>query len=120
MSVTIPLTAQPNFALGAPALLQGAEIVWDAAAAEPSFDGATGHEAVAAKLAKSAPTDGPALPSLPSTLDAKTPFVEVSPILDALDDYLAYRTYLSGSAFGYNDALIWGSIRCKCLQRCSY
>lgn len=113
MSITVPLTAQPNFAIAAPALLQGAEITWDATATEPSFGDAKGQDAVSAKLAEKAPKDGPALPALPAKLDAKTPFVEVAAILDALDDFLAYRTYLSGSAFGYNDALIWGGIRCE-------
>ncbi|WVQ77833.1 hypothetical protein IAR50_007527 [Cryptococcus sp. DSM 104548] len=35
----------------------------------------------------------------------------VTAVLDALDDYLAYRTYFADPNFGYGDATIWGTIR---------
>lgn len=92
MSLTIPLATQPNYALAAIGAFQNLDVKWDEAgdAAEPTFDGAKGFDAVRAKLDEKAPA-GPALPTLPSKFDAKTPFVEVSAILDALDDFLAYR-----------------------------
>jgi hypothetical protein len=90
MAITIPLTAQPDFELAALAAVQNVEVAFDADAAEPALDGAKGTDAVRAKLDAGAGA-GPALPSLPSKFDAKTPFVEVSAILDSLDDFLAYR-----------------------------
>ncbi|WOO84936.1 putative glutamate--tRNA ligase, cytoplasmic [Vanrija pseudolonga] len=112
-TLTLPLTAQPVLSLPALALFHNAKFEWDfegGEAGEPTFDGAKGVDAVRAKLDGLA-TAGPALPTLPSKFDAKTPFAEVSAVLDALDDYLAYRTYFNGSTFGHNDALIWGTIR---------
>jgi glutamyl-tRNA synthetase len=91
MSIQIPLTAQPDFALAALAAFQNVEVEWVAATAEPEYAGAKGTDAARAKLDADAGAAGPALPALPSKFDAKTPFVEVSAILDALDDFLAYR-----------------------------
>jgi len=93
MALSLPLTAQPDYVLGALAAFAGAEVQWADAAAEPEYEGAKGAEAVRAALDAKAPA-GPALPALPSKFDAKTPFVEVSAILDALDDFLAYRYVL--------------------------
>lgn len=92
-TLTLPLTAQPVLSLPALALFHNAKFEWDfegGEAGEPTFDGAKGVDAVRAKLDGLAAA-GPALPTLPSKFDAKTPFAEVSAVLDALDDYLAYR-----------------------------
>lgn len=92
MSLAIPVTPLPLFNLAAPAVYQGIEVEWILdPTAQPSFDGATDAAAITAKLEEKAPKDGPALPALPSKLDAATAFADVAKILDALDDFLAYR-----------------------------
>lgn len=116
-SITLPLTAQPLLSIGAPAAFLGNEIVWDASATEPVLGAAKGEDAVRAELNKAAPAAGPALPSLPTEFGAKTPFVEVSPILDALDDYLAYRYVVIVRKVAYKQYLL-----CRLqvwLQRCA-
>lgn len=112
MSIALPITPVPFFNLAAPATFQGIEVEWILdPAAPPKFDGSSDIETISAKLEANSPRDGPALPELPAKLDRETPFAEVAKILDALDDYLAYRTYFGGVQVGYNDALIWGLIR---------
>lgn len=92
MSLSIPITPLPIFNLAAPATYQGIQVEWILdPTAKPLFDGSSDVETIAAKLEANAPRDGPALPTLPAPLDPATPFAEVAKILDALDDYLAYR-----------------------------
>lgn len=92
MSISIPVTPLPLFNLAAPATYQGIEVNWILdPTAKPDFDGSSDVETIAKKLDANAPRDGPALPALPAPLDAATPFAEVAKILDALDDFLAYR-----------------------------
>lgn len=51
------------------------------------------------------------LPPLPTILLPTSSFQDVNAIFDALDDYLAYRTYFSGPSFGFGDCTLWGTIR---------
>lgn len=67
---------------------------------------------------------------MPTVFESNTPFKDIQAILDALDDYLAYRyvqltrcvyrimavvnrisTFFAGPNFGFGDAVIWGTIK---------
>ncbi len=92
MSISIPITPVPFFNLAAPATYQGIEVDWILdPTAQPKFDGSSDLETILAKLEANSPRDGPALPELPVKFHRDSPFPDVAKILDALDDYLAYR-----------------------------
>ncbi|OCF43000.1 glutamate-tRNA ligase [Kwoniella heveanensis CBS 569] len=113
-SLTIPLVQNPPFALIALALIQDIPVGWDTESGEQGqakYGDVEGAEAVRAELEKGVAGKETPLPPLPTLLAANSPFPEVVAVLDALDDYLAYRTYFAGPKFGFGDATIWGTIR---------
>ncbi|WRT69194.1 glutamate-tRNA ligase [Kwoniella shivajii] len=113
-SLVIPLVNTPPFVLIALALIQGIPVGWDTESGETgqaTYGEIKGAEEVRAELEKGVAGKEIPLPPLPTLLAANSSFQEVSSILDALDDYLAYRTYFAGSKFGFGDATIWGTIR---------
>ncbi|WWC72977.1 glutamate-tRNA ligase [Kwoniella pini CBS 10737] len=113
-SVVIPLVQTPPFTLIALALIQGIPVSWDTESGETgqaSYGEIKGAEEVRQELEKGVAGKEIPLPPLPTLLAANSTFQEVSSVLDALDDYLAYRTYFAGSKFGFGDATIWGTIR---------
>jgi glutamyl-tRNA synthetase len=92
--LTVPLSNSPPFLLLALALLKGDEIKWTEATSElsePEYEGVKGVEAVRAALEQGIPGKEIPLPPLPTVFESNTPFKDVAGILDALDDYLAYR-----------------------------
>lgn len=109
-TLSVPLSHFPPYTLLALASLKKAPIQWDDAAnelAEPSFRDVKGVEQVRAALEEGLPGKEvsvpliPAeyelmrkqipLPPLPTMLESNTAFKEAQGVLDALDDYLAYR-----------------------------
>ncbi|KAK6906152.1 glutamate-tRNA ligase [Kwoniella mangroviensis CBS 8507] len=113
-SVVIPLVQTPPFVLIALALIQGIPVGWDTESGETgqaTYGEIKGAEEVRKELEKGIDGKEIPLPPLPTLLAANSTFQEVSGVLDALDDYLAYRTYFAGSKFGFGDAIIWGTIR---------
>ncbi|WVN88042.1 glutamate-tRNA ligase [Cryptococcus depauperatus CBS 7841] len=113
-SVILPLVQTPPFSIIALALLQGIPVSWDTESGEKGetrYGEVVGAEKVREQLEKGVEGKGVALPPLPTLLTSTSTFQEVTTVLDALDDYLAYRTFFSASTFSFNDALIWGTIR---------
>ncbi|KAK8844112.1 glutamate-tRNA ligase [Kwoniella newhampshirensis] len=113
-SLTLPLVQTPPFALIALALIQGIPVGWDLEAGElgdAKYGDIVGSERVRAELEKGVDGKETPLPPLPTLLASNSSFQDVSAVLDALDDYLAYRTYFSGPKFGFGDSIIWGTIR---------
>ncbi|WVR08947.1 glutamate-tRNA ligase [Kwoniella sp. DSM 27419] len=113
-SVTLPLVQNPAYALIALALMQDIPVGWDTESGETGqakYGEVEGAEAVRAELEKGVSGKETPLPPLPTLLASNSTFQEVSAVLDALDDYLAYRTYFAGPKFGFGDATIWGTIR---------
>ncbi|WVO15567.1 glutamate-tRNA ligase [Cryptococcus depauperatus] len=113
-SVILPLVQTPPFSIIALALLQGIPVSWDTESGEKGetrYGEVVGAEKVREQLEKGVEGKSVALPPLPTLLTSTSTFQEVTTVLDALDDYLAYRTFFSASTFSFNDALIWGTIR---------
>ncbi|KAF8759155.1 tRNA synthetases class I (E and Q) [Rhizoctonia solani] len=46
-----------------------------------------------------------------TSLPTKTAFAELSPIIDTIDDHLAYRTFIIGHALTAADWAVWGALR---------
>ncbi|RXK38195.1 glutamate-tRNA ligase [Tremella mesenterica] len=113
-TLTAPISQNPPFTILALALLQGADIKWNYDAIDVNdlkYDGVTGLNTVRAALETGLPGKEIPLPPLPTIFESNSPFPDVQACLDALDDYLVYRTYFSGPNFGFGDAIIWGTIR---------
>ncbi|ODN81138.1 glutamate-tRNA ligase [Cryptococcus amylolentus CBS 6039] len=113
-SVVLPLVQTPPFSIIALAYLQGIPVSWDTTSGETgqaSYGEVKGAEAVRAELEKGVDGKEIPLPPLPTLLSSTSTFQDVTAVLDALDDYLAYRTYFAGPKFGFGDATIWGTIR---------
>ncbi|KAL7421275.1 glutamate--tRNA ligase [Cryptotrichosporon argae] len=111
-TLTLPLSANPPVVLLTLAYFQGADVAWaDPDSTDITYESATGADAVRQALESSAKGKEVPLPPLPKVFDSATPFADVSAVLDALDDYLAYRTYFAGQSFGFGDCVIWGTIR---------
>ncbi|ORY33131.1 tRNA synthetases class I, catalytic domain-domain-containing protein [Naematelia encephala] len=113
-ALTVPLSHNPPYTLIALGLLSGAEINWDAESGdqgEVKYEGIVGAEKVRDALEQKVPGKEIPLPPLPTLFEPASSFKDVSAILDALDDYLAYRTYFAGPKFGFGDCVIWGTIR---------
>ncbi|KAL0247921.1 glutamate-tRNA ligase [Cryptococcus tetragattii IND107] len=112
--VVLPLVQTPPFSIIALAALQGIPVTWDTQSGEQgqtTYGDVVGAEDVRAELEKGVDGKEVPLPPLPTLLTSTSSFQDVSAVLDALDDYLAYRTYFAGPKFGFGDATIWGTIR---------
>ncbi|ORX39158.1 putative glutamate-tRNA ligase [Kockovaella imperatae] len=114
-SLNVPCTVlSPPYTLMALAILKNVPVEWDLESGdkgEVKYSSAIGLQAVRAELEKDVPGKEIPLPPLPTLFESNTPFKDVQGILDALDDYLAYRTYFAGPRFGFGDCIIWGTIK---------
>jgi len=107
-TLQLPLSHTPPYALLSLALFKNSQVQWQEASelSEPTYGDVKGVEAVRAELEKGLPgkevcipihlqvkrTDEQIpLPPMPTMFESNTPFPEVQKVLDAFDDYLAYR-----------------------------
>lgn len=88
---------------------QKIEIDW--LAGKLQFEGKTDEQEIEKELASKLKGKEAPLPALPTPLTPSTPFQEIPAIFNALDDYLALRTFLAGRSAGFNDFKIWASIK---------
>lgn len=108
-TLQLPLTHTPSYGLLSLALFKNAPVQWFDAneLSEPKYGTVTGVEAIRAELEKGLPgkevssplwfltklsnDDEVPLPPMPTLFESNTPFPDVQKVLDAFDDYLAYR-----------------------------